>query len=503
MPTSVNEELRQLARQRLVPYLKVLYGDDYIVNRFHNYLAGVFEKAIVRTPGYTRINISVPPQHGKSFLASQGFPAWAFGHSHINGIRSREHITEVSYSATLAAAFGSEVRYQLTREKYSGIFPENHLHGTDGKSGSNISLPNRSTYRAIGFDGSITGFPSSILITDDVTKNRQQDESPTIKAKLHSAFGPNVYTRLQSDAIFMNIQTRWSETDLAGFLMDRYSGDNWLYIRLPAICDSEDDLLGRAIGEPLAPHRFSLEDLLRIRKNQSTRDWAALYQQDPIVGAGSFWKPEYLLIGTEPSAAEFSFIFASWDCASELHTDADYTACTLWGIYVPPIGQPQLWNLGAWRWKVEFPGLCEVFDLINDTFSPAFHIVEKASNGIALAQYMAKNQPDIKIEVESAHRNKGIEFGFASKALKDKMVRWADVQHSDIDTRNIAINELSTWPGGKNDDLAISSLLAIRWLQKNFNHLTMYTRLQAKADDTTKRAKLLRKRRVKRYGSVY
>lgn len=496
MSNSPNEELLQLARNRLIPYARLMLGEEYVLNRFHNYVATILEKAIVRTPGYTRICLSVPPQHGKSTLATQLFPSWAFGYSALQGIRTREYITCVSYAASLASEFGVEVRRLLSHKKYAAIFPELSLYGDNRTGGASIWLPNRGRFRAVGFDGALTGYPTSMMLVDDVTKNRQQAESPTYIKKLHSAFGPNMYTRLQSDALLINTQTRWNDQDLTGFLLDKYKSDNWLYIRLPALCDDELDPLERAIGEPLCPHRFTREDLLNTKRSMNIRDWSALYQNDPIAGSGSFWKPEYYRSAVEPAYWEFELIFCSWDCANEQHTAADYTACTLWGIK-----DGKLWELGCWRWQVDFVGLCEVFHEVHNKFTPALHVIEKAQNGIALANWMASNE-NIAVETYPAQTRKGPEFAFMAKELKDGNVIFAEATRPEGDCKAEKLQELSQWPSTKNDDLALSHLIGVRWFQLNRTMFAKYVGLQQKQKEARRDLQLVRRKAKPKFGSV-
>ncbi|MEV1042321.1 hypothetical protein AB0J01_37765 [Streptomyces sp. NPDC050204] len=69
----------------------------------------------------------------------------------------------------------------------------------------------------------------------------------------------------------------------------------WTVINLPAVADTAaddtaDDVLGRAVGEPLWPERFGLEHLQNFREEVGERGWWALYQQQPRPLEGGIWQ---------------------------------------------------------------------------------------------------------------------------------------------------------------------------------------------------------------------
>jgi phage terminase large subunit-like protein len=63
-----------------------------------------------------------------------------------------------------------------------------------------------------------------------------------------------------------------------------------LQIDLPALADSADDALGRALGEPLWPDQYDAQELADTRESVGERVWYALYQQKPRPLEGGVWK---------------------------------------------------------------------------------------------------------------------------------------------------------------------------------------------------------------------
>lgn len=87
--------------------------------------------------------------------------------------------------------------------------------------------------------------------------------------------------------------TRWHEDDLAGRILDHEGtvkeGGKWEVLTYPALA-TEDDLLGRDVGEALAPSRFSRNWLIDFRNTSVEQVWQAEYQQRPIPPEGDFFK---------------------------------------------------------------------------------------------------------------------------------------------------------------------------------------------------------------------
>lgn len=108
--------------------------------------------------------------------------------------------------------------------------------------------------------------------------------------------------------------TRWHEDDFAGRLLSpEHEGNpkDWTEIKLPALADSAEDILGREEGQPLfSPLIESLdEDLAKIRWNSlkeavGTYTFSAMYQQRPAPQAGAIFNMEWFRFWTlDPARA--------------------------------------------------------------------------------------------------------------------------------------------------------------------------------------------------------
>lgn len=484
----------QLGRSKFKPYTQ-LVNPTFRFGKFHHYLAEILEKALNRVPGYTRLMLSVPPRHGKSEMGTQLFSSFALGYSATLGIK--EDIMLISHTADMAQGeFGKNIRSYMSTPIYREIFPETSLIEDAGTTGRKLVTPFGSALRAFGVRSGSAGKAATILLVDDPIGNRIQADSPKHIARMQQSFGPDAYSRLEPGAIVIIIQTRWGPQDLIGYVQRQYAHDDWLYIRLPALCDSEDDPLGRAIGDPLVPFRYSRQDLLNIKKGQTVKDWMALYQQDPVEGGSQTWRPEYLNKSEVFSRAEYDLVFASWDTATELGDVYDHTACTIWGIK-----DGALVCLWARQKQVKYPELKKwIYEVNSSEWLPDFHLVEKSNNGTALGQDL-EDSPEIKIVFSSAHRNKKTEFNLAIDKYVANEVFYNSGMPGDM---SLLVDQLALWPNTDDDDLFMSNLHAVRWFQTNWDpskSTSLLKRSHAEGHRKISSVKLMRKeKKARKFG---
>lgn len=290
------------ARSSFLEAVPILFP-DFIFNwhhvlickRLQDLAEGKIEKLI----------ISLPPQHGKTILASELFPAWLMG-------RQDETFFAATYSALRAQANCRAVQRVMHGQGYKSLFPDALLPGRScaregwevGSQGFNlVGHVDRRAYRAFGVGGGGTGFPRSFGAIDDPVKNWQDAKSEAIQSRIWEWYASVYSTRqnaLRSSAKGapirdLLIMTRWHEEDLAGKLIESEGllseGGKWVEIRIPAIMDTlatagrhPDD--PRQLGEALWPQMMPIERLEERRK-MLPLIFEPLYQQRPESAAGS------------------------------------------------------------------------------------------------------------------------------------------------------------------------------------------------------------------------
>jgi len=254
-----------------------------------------------------RLIITLPPQNGKSKLASHWFPIWFLE------TFPDKRIVLVSYGAEYAESWGRTVRNGIDEHSQNLSVRLASDNGSAGEWETTVG----GGMLSVGIGGSVTGRRANLLIFDDPIKNAEEAGSETHRKKVWEFFQSAAYTRLTPDGCIIVIMTRWHEDDLVGKLdrEERGGGEKWERINLPAIAE-ENDAMGRSIGEPLWPSRWSLEALARIKRAIGSYFWAALYQQRPAPPEGNYFKRAWFEIIEPDRVPAIRAWQRSWDLAA-------------------------------------------------------------------------------------------------------------------------------------------------------------------------------------------
>ena len=268
-----------------------------------------------------------------SELASRMFPAYALGRN------PDLSIIATSYSFDLAGRMSKDVQRIIDQPEYSAIFPGTKLSGKGIKSDAQRTVDlfevvgRKGFYRSAGVGGGITGLGASVILIDDPIKDRSEADSPAMRQKVWDWYTSTLYTRLAPGGGIVLIQTRWSQDDLAGRLLEAErtgEGDTWRVVNFPAIADSDETY--RKKGEALTPERYPLEQLLAIKAAIGSRDWAALYQQKPAPDGGLIFKAEWLRFWLPKDLPDnFDQLLLSWDMTFKDGDGADFVVGQAWG----------------------------------------------------------------------------------------------------------------------------------------------------------------------------
>lgn len=278
---------RQLCQSKFLPFV-MRFNPDYMPGWVHKDICRRLEKFSedVAARLSPRLVITMPPRHGKSMLTSKSFPSW-----HMGKYPTHE-VMACSYSGSLSMGF-SRLNRELMRDPAYHVLFETRLH-PDSQGAEAWMTTEGGGYTSAGIGGAITGKGAHILIIDDPVKNREDAESETARNNAWDWYTSTAYTRLAPGGGVLVILTRWHDDDLAGRLLDaaKEGGDQWEVVNYPA--EAKEDEPYRLAGEALHPERYDLAALARIRKAIGPRDWAALYQQDPVPEEGAFFQKEDL-----------------------------------------------------------------------------------------------------------------------------------------------------------------------------------------------------------------
>lgn len=344
-----------------------------------------FERAI---NGRERLRcvVAAPRQHGKSTLVLHAIPWSLLNFPAI-------HVAYCTYGQQFSARQSRDMRKTAVAAgvKLSDDF--NTIAEWRTTQGGGVL--------ATSIDGPLTGHKVKLGVIDDPFKGRAEAESPEqrelawawLKGDLMPCMTPN-------GSIFL-IASRYHEDDLSGRALRHLK---WDHIRLPAIADSDDDLLGRAIGEPLCPwgpdpdEPRDLAFLERTRDELGPYDWESLMQGNPRPASGSVFTGARLYeLGDRPKIVRWAI---GMDAAFSTGTRGDRTAIVVLGLGED--GIVYVINVQSWR-----AGVIECESLLAGTFA-AYAGVPRAAyvSGPEVGSYRALARNGIHVAMLPAKLSK-------------------------------------------------------------------------------------------------
>ena len=444
--------LRILTRKRLLPFVE-RFNPDYaagwvhkdICNRLEKFSKDVVDK---KSP---RLMLFMPPRHGKSTLASIAFPAWHLG-------RNPEHeFISCSYSGSLAMGFSRKVRQLLREPTYKTAF-KTRLD-PDSQSAEAWLTTAGGGFVAAGVGGGITGKGAHILVIDDPVKNRDDAESQNNRESTWDWYTSTAYTRLAPGGGVLVILTRWHDDDLAGKLLTQAAqgGDEWEVVRYPAIAEEDEQF--RKQGEALHRERYDEEALFRIERAVGPRDWAALYQQNPVADDGDYFTRDMIQYYDYDDIDEDQMrYYAAWDMAIGKKDRNDYTV----GMVVGVNEYDELFIMDVVRGRFDgFEIVEKILDLY-EQWRPSIIGIEKGHIEMALGPFLEKRVRERGLheayfkDLKTGRRDKEAR----ARAIQGRMQQGMVYFPRDAHFTGPLVAEMLRFPNGVHDD----QVDALAWL---------------------------------------
>jgi len=294
-----------------------------------------------------RLMVFMSPQEGKSVRISHRFVQWLL----VENPDLRVGI--VSYADEMARRWGSDIKLDAqTFDGTDGTVDLGLRLRADSRAAGRWQIDGRKGgVYCVGVAGSLTGKPVDVLVIDDPIKDLEQAQSTVYRERAWRFWQAVAVPRLGPGSRVVLVQTRWHEADLGGRLLAQ-DPQRWRVVSIPAVAESADDPLGRAIGEPMVSARGQ-RDWAKIRSDVGEYVWAALYQQRPAPAEGGLFKRASIRHWA-PMPADLSrhgvaggrrldlagravylddcWRFITADLAASTKTSADYTVAGVWAI---------------------------------------------------------------------------------------------------------------------------------------------------------------------------
>lgn len=262
----------------------------------------------VTTGECKRLMVFLPPRSYKSETITVRYPVFRLEQD------PRLNVIIGAYNQALAERFSRKAR-RLAEQRLA--------LQTDRQAASEWETIAGGGVRAVGVGAGVTGVGGNLILVDDPVKSREEAESESYRDRVWDWFTDDLMTRQEPGAAVVLVMTRWHEDDLAGRLLREMEegGEAWDVLRLPALAE-ENDPLGRPLGEPLTPGRFT-KAWLEVQRRLLGRSFEALYQQNPVPPSGAFFDVDALEIVDELPPLKGKV--RAWDLAAT-EAGGDFTA---------------------------------------------------------------------------------------------------------------------------------------------------------------------------------
>ena len=346
---------RTQMRRHLLPFTEEMIA-DYHAGWVHRDVAQRLQRfsenvVLKKSP---RLMLFMPPRVGKSTLAARCLTAWHLGHHPTHSI------IVASYGDTLARRHSRAARDMMMSRDYGRIFPGVTVN-RQAQAVEEWFTDQGGGVIAAGVSTGLTGKGGDVLTIDDPHKDRKEADSPNLRDDVHDWYMSTAYTRLSPGAGILYIATRWHEDDLGGRLLKAMGegGQEWEIVSYKAI--AEEDELHRKTGEALHPERFPLETLEATRQVLTSREWRAMYQQEPTGDDGEHFKrADFQFHDRKDVNVHEMRHYQAWDLAIGLEEAHDFTV----GVDVGVDGFGQMVAVEIVRGKWASDGIVEqIIDL--------------------------------------------------------------------------------------------------------------------------------------------
>jgi predicted phage terminase large subunit-like protein len=441
------------ARNDYAAYVELTHKNIYQHTPQGDYICKVLNDAIEKRHQMKRgeiplrtqyIKFSLPPQHGKSMHITETFPSYFLGHF------PEEGVIEVSYNDTFASKFGSRNKDKITLYG-NDLFGISISKDTNAKGEWEVidTKTGRKTRGGMISRGIMSGITGSSLgdciIIDDPIKNREEANSEVYREKVWQEWQDSISTRIHPGAIVILIMTRWHEDDLWGRLDNpEYAKPlNWQNHNLPLEAE-DNDLLGRAVGEPLWPERYGYE-FIEERKRYP-QSFNALYQGRPTSQEGNMIKRDWWqYYDNVPQCIQYIMSVDSnyKDEDTSVSKKTDPVCIQVWGKR-----GADMYLLDNWVGKVNFTTtLQQIRNMLQKWPVVGAKFIEDKANGTAIINVLNKEIGGF-IPVQTGREGKIARVYAVSPWIESRNVwlpRQADWVHDFVE-------ECASFPNGTHDD---------------------------------------------------
>lgn len=212
-----------------------------------------------------RIALKAPPQWSKTTIGAQRLPPFYLGHKPDARVRvltyNEKHSTN-AHGRVVQEVMKSDY-YRRTFSNATGWVPDDAPRQewfTPARAEKRDGQP---SFAALGLQTGVIGGGSELYILDDPYASKTDAFSDAMNETMRGVWNENIYPRLSPTDNVLSLCHPWNERDFNAFLL---SDAGFTEIRIPSICDSENDFAGRSY----IPHAatISYKDYLGLHPDE-------------------------------------------------------------------------------------------------------------------------------------------------------------------------------------------------------------------------------------------
>jgi predicted phage terminase large subunit-like protein len=409
---------------------------------------------LVRTGKCRRLMINLPPRSLKTHIVSVAFSAWMLGHDPTKRLICVTYSNDVAKTqAQLFAKIMRSAWFQAAFPDCRAARPNKLMDWYTTKGGGRL---------ATSIEGSILSRGADLIIIDDPNKG-QEIYSKVMRDRVKSAYDHTISTRLNKpkESAIICVMQRLHPDDLAGHVLRQ---EPWETVVMPAIATEEEawnlgdgEVKLRQPGEVLQEFHVGQAELDLKRSILGLMMFEAQYQQHPVPAEGAVVKRRWLRYYDAPAEIEFTLI--SWDTASTLGENADWSVGTVWGV-----ANGEFYLLHLERARMEAPDLRHRIEALHRQYGADRTLIEDDGVGRAIVQDLRRTSQYclpllVKPQYEKLARMEARAVMFETgKVLVPSSANWL----------NCYLEELLSFPNCAKDDQVDSTSQALDYLQRQF-----------------------------------
>lgn len=421
-----------------------------------------------------RLVINIPPRTLKSIFVTVLFPAWVWTKEPTHNFAC------ASYSESLSTEHSVIRRTLIESDWFRGLWGDRIWLASDQNQKTKYKNNHEAQMIATSCPlGTATGLGGDTLILDDGL-NPKQANSDTERKSACQWFDNTWRSRLndQATGALVIVEQRTAELDVSGYVLQNNEGE-WVHLNIPLeaeLVKRPDGTMGperwvfpisgrvvvREPGEVLQPDRFPPEVVVSLKKLRLV--WSGQYQGHPSPLEGNMIKRAEVRYfgGTDPLTGEmdagrpvaFDSIVLSVDCTFKDLNTSDYVAILAAGIKGPNRYILEIINL-----HLDAPGTEAAVLRVRQERGGGTVLVEDKANGPAVIKRLRQKIAGV-VEVNPAGGKVSRMFAVCGEWQSgnwfvDRNAAWCEG----------FIDQITQFPGAKNDDMADAMSQLGVWLQ--------------------------------------